>query len=93
MTGRIDADIRADETVIANGNTGFIENREIEVGKEPFANAYLLTVVAAERLVDEKLVICHITKQALQDFLHPPGFRWMQGVVLIKHLSCRHQLF
>ena len=55
MTCRIDADIRADETIITNSNTGFIENREIEVGKEPFADANLLAIVAAERLVDEEL--------------------------------------
>ena len=73
MTGGVDADIRADETVIANGDTGFIEDGEVEVGKEPLADAYLFTIVATKRLVDEKLIICHMTKQALQDFLHPLG--------------------
>ena len=29
MTGGVDADIRADETVIANGDTGFIEDGEV----------------------------------------------------------------
>ena len=93
MAGCVDADIRADKTVIANCNTGFVEDSEIEVSKEPLSNAYLLAVVAAERLVDDEFIICHMTKQVLQDFLHPPGFRWMQGVVFVEHLSCHHQLF
>ena len=90
MTGRINADIRADETVIAYGDTGFIEDGEVEVGKEPLADAYLFTIVATKRLVDDKLIICHMTKQALQDFLHPLGFRRTQGIVFVKDFSCRH---
>ena len=76
MAGRVDADIWADKTVITNGDTGFIEHSEVEVGKEPFAYAYLFTVIAVERLVDEKFVISCMTKQALQYFLHPQSFRW-----------------
>ena len=78
MTGRIDADIRANKTVIANGDTGFIEDGEVEIGKESPAYAYLFAIVAVKRLVDEKVIICHMTKQALQDFLHPLGFRRTQ---------------
>ena len=51
MTGRIDADIRADKTVIANGDTGFIEDGEVEIRKEPLADTYLFAIVAAKRLV------------------------------------------
>ena len=71
MAGRVDADIWTDKTVITNGDTGFIEDGEVEVGKEPFAYAYLFAIIAAERLVDKKLVISRMTKQALQYFLHP----------------------
>ena len=67
MAGCVDADIRADKTVIANCNTGFVEDSEIEVSKEPLSNAYLLAVVAAERLVDDEFIICHMTKQVLPD--------------------------
>ncbi len=81
-------------TVLISSCVRHMESKSvIEVGKEPFADANLLAIVAAERLVKEKLVICHTTKQALQDFLHPQGFRWMQGVVFVEHLSCYHQLF
>ena len=59
VTGRIDADIRTDETVIANGDTGFIEDGEVEISKESPAYAYLLAIVAVKRLVDEKVIICN----------------------------------
>ena len=54
VTGGVYADIGADKTVIANGDTGFIEDSEVEVGKEPFADAYLFAIVAAKRLVNER---------------------------------------
>ena len=78
LTGGVYADIGADKTVIANSDTGFIEDGEVEVGKEPLADAYLFAIVAAKRLVNEEVIICHMTKQALQDFLHPLGFRRTQ---------------
>ena len=80
MTGRIDADIRADKTVIANGDTGFIEDGEVEIRKEPLADAYLFTIVATKRLVDKKVIICHMTKQVLQNFL-------LLGVLTILHFN------
>ena len=75
MTGRIDADIRADKTVIANCNTGFVEDSEIEVSKEPLSNAYLLAVVAAERLIQQKVIVAHMVKQLFDDFLHSLSLR------------------
>ncbi len=39
-------------------DTGFIEDGEIEIGKEPFADTYLFAIVAVKRLVDEKVIIC-----------------------------------
>ena len=40
MTSCIDADIRADEAVIAYGNTSLVEDNKVEVGKEPLAESF-----------------------------------------------------
>ena len=53
VTGGVYADIRADKTVIANGDTGFIEDGEVEIRKEPLADTYLFAIVAAKRLVNK----------------------------------------
>ena len=41
MAGCVDADVRTDEAIVAYGDAGFVENREVEVGKEPLTDAYL----------------------------------------------------
>lgn len=90
MAGRIDADIGADKTVVADGDAGFVEDGEIEVGKEALANAYLRTVVASKGLVDEKLIVTNMSEQCFQYLLHTLGVRGWESVVLMKHLSGRH---
>ena len=53
MTGSVDADIRADEAVVADCDFSFVEDCEVEVGEEAFANGYLFAVIAVERLIDD----------------------------------------
>ena len=45
MAGCVDADVWTNEAIITNSNTGFIENREIEVGKKlaNMLNFYIFT--------------------------------------------------
>ena len=57
MTSRIDADIRATETIVANSDQGFVKDSKMEIGEEPFAKTDMLAVVAVERLVDERIGI------------------------------------
>lgn len=38
MTGRVDADVRPDESVVTEGYVRFIENREIEICEEILAD-------------------------------------------------------
>ena len=63
MAGCVDADIRAYKAVIADGDWGFIEDCEVEVGKEAFAYADLLTVIAVERLDNQNLVIGDMSQE------------------------------
>lgn len=57
VAGRIDADIRADETVIANRHPCLIEHLPAEVGKKSLAHPDMLPVVAEEGLVDKRIFI------------------------------------
>ena len=57
MAGRVDADIRANETIVADGYTSFIENDKVEIGEETLSDIDLLSVVATEWLVDDEAVI------------------------------------
>ena len=57
VTGRIDADVRAYETVVADSHRGFIQHREVEVCEETSAHADIASVIAVERLVDEGIPI------------------------------------
>lgn len=65
VTGGVDADVRADEAVIADGDEGLVEDGEAEVGKEAFAHTDVLAVVAVEWLVDEGVFI-GLSEYALQ---------------------------
>ena len=56
MTGRVDADVRADEAIGTDGDRCFVEYGEVEVGKEPLAHTDLLAVVAVEGLDNQNLV-------------------------------------
>ena len=63
MAGRVDAYIRADKTVISNGDTCFVEHGEVEVGKEPLAHTNLLAIVAIEGLVNQNIVISDVSQE------------------------------
>ena len=64
MTSGIDTDVWTNKTVIADGNTCFIENGEVEVGKESFAYADLFAIVTAKRLIDEEIFVASMPQQA-----------------------------
>lgn len=57
VAGGVDRHIGTDESVVADGNGGFVENGAMEIGKETFAHADVLAIVAIERLIDEDLVV------------------------------------
>ena len=57
VTGRIDTDVRADETVVAYSHRSFIQHREVEICEETSAHADIASVIAVERLVDEGIPI------------------------------------
>lgn len=57
MAGSVDRDIRSDKSVIADGNECFIENRKVEVGKEPFTYTDMLAIVAIEWLIDKDILV------------------------------------
>ena len=69
MAGRIDADIRPDENIVADCNWSLVKDYEIEVGKEPPADLDMLPVVTMEWRVYECVVI-GLTKD-LPQFLIP----------------------
>lgn len=71
-----DADIRTNETVVANRYVCFIENNEIEVRKKSFTYTYMLPIIATERLIDKEIIIANMSKQSFQNLLHPFAFRW-----------------
>lgn len=57
VAGGVDRHIGTDESVVADGDRGFVENGAMEIGKETLAYADVLAVVAIEGLVDEDLVV------------------------------------
>ena len=69
VAGRIDADIRTDEYIVADCNWSLVKDDEIEVGKEPPADLDMLPVVAMEWRVYECVVIG--LSQDLLQFLIP----------------------
>ena len=69
VAGRIDADIRPNEDIVADCNWSLVKDDEIEVGKEPPADLDMLPVVTMEWRVYECVVI-GLTQDLLQ-FLIP----------------------
>ena len=57
VAGGVDRHIGTDESVVADGYGGFVENGAMEIGKETLAYADVLAVVAIEGLVDEDLIV------------------------------------
>lgn len=57
VAGGVDRHVGADESVVADGDRGFVENGAMEIGKETLAYADVLAVVAIEGLIDEDLVV------------------------------------
>lgn len=66
VAGGVDADVGADEAVVADGDEGLVEDGKAKVGEEAFAHADVLAVVAVEGLVDEGVVV-GLAEYALQE--------------------------
>ena len=67
MAGCVNAYIRADKAVVTNGDWGFVEYGEVEVGKEPLTHTNLLAIVAIEGLVNQNIVISDVSQETFQD--------------------------
>lgn len=57
MAGRVDADVRAGEAIVAYGDLCLIENGKVEVGEETLSHGDLFAIVAVERLVIRMIVM------------------------------------
>ena len=86
MTSRIDTHIGADKTVVPDCHRGLVQYREIEVCKESFANADLLSVVAVERLVDADVVISYMPQKVLKNGTQLLLIGRRHGVVSVNHV-------
>ena len=73
VTGGVDANIGANEAVIADSDSCFIEDCEVEVRKEPLAHTDLLAIVAVERLDNEYFIISDMPQQSFQNLLSIDG--------------------
>lgn len=68
VAGGVDRHVGSDESVVADGDGGFVENGAMEIGKETLAYANVLAIVAIERLIDEDLVVTG-TEEGLEQLL------------------------
>ena len=83
---RIYAHIGVDETVVANGHLGLVQDGEAEIGEEMPSHAYLLPIVAVERLVDDDLVISYMPQQLLENGELSLRIQRRQGVIPVYNL-------
>ena len=67
VAGCIYAYIRSYEAVVSDRHFCLIENGQVEVGKEAFADADLLAVVTVEGLVYDEVVVCGMSEQPFQN--------------------------
>ena len=81
MAGSVDADMRPDKAVVANGNESLVKHGEAEIGKETLANPHVLAVIAIKRLVDEDVFVADASKQSLEHFKALLALRRQQGIV------------
>ena len=52
MVDGVDADVRPDEDVVADGDGRFVEDRQVEIADEMVADRNLRSEIAVERAVD-----------------------------------------
>ena len=83
MTCSIYADIRADETVVADSHASLVENSQVEVCKEFFSDSDLLAVIAVKRLIHNDFIISYMSEQVLQDLESAQSLRRFQGIVFV----------
>ena len=74
MVDGVDADIRPDEDIVADGDGRFVEDRQVVVAHEVVADRNLLSEVAVERAVDADR-LADVSEQLPDDRLPllPPG--------------------
>ena len=77
------ADIRADETVVADSHTSLVENGKVEVCEESFSDSDLLAVIAVKRLIHNDFIISHMSEQVLQNLESAQSLRGFQGIVFV----------
>lgn len=65
MAGSVDRYIRSDESIIADSNECFIENRKMKIGKESLTYTDMFTIVAVKWLIDKDILIT-TAEQVLQ---------------------------
>ena len=65
VTCGIYADIRADETVVADSHASLVENSQVEVCEESLSDSDLLAIIAVKRLIHNDFIISYISEQVL----------------------------
>ena len=81
MTCGIDADIRANEAIVPNGDRSFVQNGKVEIGEELPPDPDVAAVVAIEGLVNEGVFIT-ISKKTPEQIVPFLKHRRTQLVVL-----------
>lgn len=66
MAGGVDRYIRTYKSIIADSNISTIENRKMEIGKEPLTHTDMFAIVAIEWLIDKDILIT-TAKDGLQE--------------------------
>ena len=92
VTGGVDTDVGTDEAVVADGDTGFVKDGEIEVGKEAASDTDLTAIVAAEGLIDQEVIVSDAAQQALDDLPHALRLGGAQHIVFINSFAGSLQL-
>ena len=88
---RVDAHIGTHKAIVADGHPGLVEHREVEVGKEALAHADVAAVIAVERLVDQDVVIAHVSQQRLEHRRAFGAHGRQQLVIAVNHILARIQ--
>lgn len=84
--------IRSDKHMIADCYARLIENRQIEIGKEILADAYIASVVAAKRAVEMK-TFAAVSQHVSDDFVPSRCLAWVYRVEFPKKLAGQLEAF
>ena len=83
MASGVNAHVGTDEAVVTDGDIGFVEHSEVEIGEKPLPHTDMLPVVTEERLYDENLVIAHLADEVFQHFKPAGGVARAQGIIVV----------